>query len=465
VHTKIRVTELRRGMFVAELDRPWEESPFLLQGFRVDSEDDIAQLQACCEHVYIDPARSEGLPMAFGRSVSARPVVETTRATVERAARREPALDRAPLDDALDGAPAGPAEACITRIRGNPGAGRVHASRSPRELHALLDLPGEFVEYRDLKPVEEEMPTAREVQSELKAAVERSLERLRNHEALEVGEIDSATGALVESMVRNADASYLLLQLREKDPSAYFHSIDAAVLAVLFGRHMGLSPAQLKTLAMGVQLLDVGKIRLPRALLSKKGALSSDEVRLLKRHVALSLQILRESGVTDMEILAIVADHHERMDGSGYPRGKKGNEIPVFARIAAIIDFYDAVTHPRPYRRALRSSQAVNALYERRGSHFQRELVEEFIQCLGVYPTGTLVLLSTGEVGIVIAQNRIRRLRPKVLVVRDADKRPVEVPFPRDLEVELVDGEGRRLFIQTALDPGAYDISPEDFYL
>ena len=113
----------------------------------------------------------------------------------------------------------------------------------------------------------------------------------------------------------------------------------------------------------------------------------------------------------------MVASHHERFDGSGYPKGLKGGEIPLLGRIAAIIDFYDAVTSDRPFAEAMSPHAAIKYLYTFRNTHYQDELIEQFIQTIGTYPVGTLVELNTGEVAIVIEQNQVRRLLPKVVVV------------------------------------------------
>jgi len=237
------------------------------------------------------------------------------------------------------------------------------------------------------------------------------------------------------------------------------------VLAIMFGRHLGLTEAELNKLALGVLLLDIGKLKLPSALLDKKGKLLLPEIRVLRKHADFSVKMLQETPGIDPEVLSVVAYHHERVDGRGYPHGMKGQEIPVYARIAAIVDFYDAYTHLRPYRPAHTSSQAINALYNGSGSQFQPELVEEFIQCLGVYPTGSLVLLSSGEVGIVIEQNPLRRLRPQVLLVRDSEKNEIDLPYNCDLELELFDKNGKKLFIESSLKPGDYGVSADDFYL
>ena len=439
--TKISVDELRTGMFVTELDRPWHESPFLLQGFQIESDDELRQLQECCRHVFIDPGRGKHVISSFDTEASARGD-----------------------DDGVD-------HLVIQRdVEDSEWKSKAEKERekhlsSARKAHDALGLPNAFVEYEVTAPVEQELEVAREVHAELETSLDSALVSYTENSELNVEEVKTSTTHLVESMIRNPDASFLLSRLKSQDTYSYSHSVDASVLAIMFGRYLGLTEGELNKLALGVLLLDVGKLKLPPALLDKVGKLHHVEVRMLKQHVDHSIEVLSETRGIDPEVLSIVAYHHERVDGKGYPKGMKGTEIPVYARIAAIVDFYDAYTHPRPYRPAHSTAQAINALYNGSGTRFQPELVEEFIQCLGVYPTGSLVLLSSGEVGIVIEQNPLRRLRPTVLIVRDADKREVEMPYNCDLSIELVDKKGKKLFIESALQPGAYGVSADDFYL
>ena len=437
---KVEVSALTKGMFVTELDRPWHESPFLLQGFLLESDDDVAKMRDCCEFVYIDPGRGKHTLSTHSASLPADEDSGVDHLIMQRDIQHE----------------AWKPDAIVEREK---------LVASAKKAHDSLGLPNDFVEYETTAPVEEELQVAREVHEELETSVTQALKGLSSSQELNVEEVKGSTNHLVKSMIRNPDASFLLSRLKDKDEYSYSHSIDASVLAIMFGRHLGLTEAELNKLALGVLLLDIGKLKLPSALLDKKGKLLLPEIRVLRKHADFSVKMLQETPGIDPEVLSVVAYHHERVDGRGYPHGMKGQEIPVYARIAAIVDFYDAYTHLRPYRPAHTSSQAINALYNGSGSQFQPELVEEFIQCLGVYPTGSLVLLSSGEVGIVIEQNPLRRLRPQVLLVRDSEKNEIDLPYNCDLELELFDKNGKKLFIESSLKPGDYGVSADDFYL
>jgi hypothetical protein len=160
----------------------------------------------------------------------------------------------------------------------------------------------------------------------------------------------------------------------------------------------------------------------------------------------------------------MIRHHHERFNGSGYPNGLKGKEIPIFSRMASIVDTYDAIINDRPYARAISPHEAIRELYDLRDIAFQAELVEAFIQAIGVYPIGTLVELSTGQVGVVISQNKIRHLKPKVMLILDQDKIAYKISPIIDLLHESTDKNGNPIIISNVLEPNSYGIKPEEIY-
>jgi len=215
---------------------------------------------------------------------------------------------------------------------------------------------------------------------------------------------------------------------------------------------------------VGTLLCDIGKLKLSHDLLEKTEKLTEEEFNLLKSHVDLSLTELSNSVGVTQEVIDIVASHHERFNGQGYPNGLSGNEIPIMARIAAIADSYDAMTSQRPYCEAKSPVIAVKELYELRGDEYQPELIEEFIQAVGLYPAGTLVELSSGEVAVVVSENKMRRLRPKILKLLDGNKKPISNSAIINLMDTTVDDEGNSIEIIQSLEPGSYGINPEDIY-
>ena len=197
---------------------------------------------------------------------------------------------------------------------------------------------------------------------------------------------------------------------------------------VAFGRFLQFDKKRLEVLGLAGMLLDVGKTKLPDALLKKKDMLTREEYELAKTHVMYSVELVRAAGGLPRGVDDIVAQHHERQDGSGYPNGLKNGEISMDGAIAGLVDSFSALTSARPYAAQASASNVLSLLHKLRGKLYHEALVEQFIQCIGIYPVGSAVMLNTGEVAIVIAQNLVRRLQPRVMVILDRDLKPIHQP-------------------------------------
>ena len=266
-------------------------------------------------------------------------------------------------------------------------------------------------------------------------------------------------------MIDNPDALLWVGRLREEDVNTYNHGVKVALYLIALGRQLGFPKKELSNLGMIGMLADVGKIKLPRALLDKPGMLAPSEYSLIKEHVRLGLDALREAGTLPPEVELGIAQHHERLDGSGYPKGLKGNDISVYGRMAAISDSFAALITPRAYANPLPAQDALMNLYEWAGTSFHGPLVEQFVQAVGVFPVGSLVELSSGEVAIVVAHNRVRRLEPRVLVLTWPDKSPLATPTERDLLMQGKASGAERLRIMRGLASGAYGLKLRDYYM
>lgn len=403
---KIAAHQVAKGMYVSNLDRPWTETPFPFQGFLVAKESEPRGLQKHCVHVFIDVEKGIAPPSSdLGKA--------------------------APLAANIPPAP----------------------------------LPKPAVKYDNETSVEDALQIATEVRDAVSEKVVEFMEDLRSGKAPNLATVKQAIGRMEQSILRNPDAFMWLRQLRKKDSYSYTHCIDCSALAVAFGRQLGLPADQIHELAIGALLFDIGKTKVPQKLLEKAGKLSEEEFSTIKMHVEFGLGIIdADNGITP-NTRAMIATHHERFDGSGYPKKLKGGEIPLLGRIAAIVDFYDAVTSDRPYSPAMSPHDAIKLLYTFRNTHYQDELIEQFIQTIGAYPVGTLVELSTGEVAIVIEQNQVHRLLPKVIVLLDANKIPIGNPLTQDLMLAANEGPDNIVTIAKSLEPGSHGIEPEDFYL
>jgi HD-GYP domain-containing protein (c-di-GMP phosphodiesterase class II) len=422
---ELSTSELAVGMYIAELDRPWLETPFLFQGFYIQSEKEIDELRQYCQKVYVDVGRCDDTALhnatAIQRSIGG---------LHERAADRKarPARARKNLRDRADSA------------------------KEEDPMMGTLDL-------------REEIFAAKATHKNTIDAISDIFAAVRNGTGVDLQAAKAAIEPMVESIVKNEDALSWLVRMKKKDNYIHDHSIASCVWSMIFGKHLGLKHPDLQVLGLGALLMDVGKTRIPTEILVKTTALNVKESLLMQKHVAFGREIIRRVEGVDVRVIQIIEAHHERYNGTGYPNGLKANEIPVFARIASIVDAYDAMTTYRPYAQAISTNAAMQKLSHLAGLEFQAEMVEQFIQAVGIFPVGTLVELSTGEVGVVIGQNRMRRLRPKIMVLTDPVKTPLQTFKTIDLRVHLVDGAGESLYIEQGLPPGAHGLNPSEYYL
>jgi HD-GYP domain-containing protein (c-di-GMP phosphodiesterase class II) len=310
-----------------------------------------------------------------------------------------------------------------------------------------------------------ELGRAEEAHQDLQSGIQDVMQDVRNGGRLDAAKLATGVDTMIDSITRNPSAMAWVMEMRRKGEYLYQHALACSVWAATFGRHLGLERPELRDLSMAALLCDVGKVRLNQRVLEKPGHLTDDELQHVRSHVAESERIVSSTaGLSDM-VRSAVASHHERHDGSGYPRRLVGTAIPMAARIAGIVDSYDAMTSARPYAPARSPHQAVMELYEARDRLFQAELVEQFIRVCGVYPTGSLVELTDGSVGVVTAVNSLRRLRPCVLLLLDVDKQPLAEFRNLDLSATLVDARGEPLGIHGSLPHGAYGIDRSMLFL
>ncbi|MBL8460596.1 MAG: HD-GYP domain-containing protein [Zoogloea sp.] len=508
----VAVQDLCGGMFVSELDRPWLESPFMLQGFLIEDEATLAQIRQLCRFVYVDRARSIGsawraAPVAPEAAGADRTPSDLGTFVVKPELRRQP-LDFFALLKSLRGlkgnagtptvgesgatepwlriypdmpaarkpgvAEPGPerrgtasstAQPLVTTYN-NPASASSSAQRTGDEaVKGSSGLPSgmRFVEQTTsldaeivaaLPLVTRAQTLLAEIARDVQSNLNPDLERLRG-----------VVSEMVLSVIRNPDALLWLLRLKRTDQYSYDHSLDVAAHVMIFGRALGLGEDSITTLGMAGLLQDIGKLRLPPRLLHKIGALSPREYEIFKTHVDFSLQILSVCPHATPPMLEIIARHHERCDGSGYPAGLKGDDVGLMAEIAGVCDVYCAMTRERPYGAAVSSQNALDSVRGLRGKRFSVSIVDQFVQCIGLYPVGTLVELNSGEVAVVVSQNRIRRLKPRVMILLGPDKKPNAYPQTLDLLYDPSCATGEPYEIVRALPPGAFGVEPSAYYL
>ncbi|MGH1441533.1 MAG: HD-GYP domain-containing protein [Cellvibrionaceae bacterium] len=419
---KIDVGEVIIGMFVSGLDRPWTQTPFPIQGFYIRDLDEVKQLKAQCNHVYIDVVK--GVPPAKANLRVMDPVERKKKRVIEPPSRKN--------------TPVAP-------IKVNPNA------------------------YTDYEPLDKEVKKARQLHQKVFGAVSEVMSQIDSGNLVSVQETKRAASDMVDSVLRNPDAFTWLSRIRDVDEYTYGHAVRSAVWAILFGRHIGLAKGELDTLALGVLLKDVGKTHIRKTLLMNNDR-STREQAEYQTFIEKGVEILRQLPGVEPRVIAVVKTHCERIDGSGFPQHLQGDKIPLLGKIAGIVTFYDQITNPRGAIDPVAPSRAVSRLYEVRGVEFQEDLVVEFIRGIGLYPTGTLVELTTGEVGVVVEQNFERRLKPKVMVLLDSFKQPLHKHQLLDLAEDdrrkqsLVDAgkkhisEVEKIEIAQDLEPGSHGV-------
>ncbi|WP_276205927.1 HD-GYP domain-containing protein [Halioglobus japonicus] len=380
---------LQPGMFVAELDRPWLETPFSLQGFVIQNTSEVLYVSKYVDHVYVD-AEYKGRPVFLNLTL-------------------EPTADQ--------------------------GKKRLE--------------------------IKEDIAHARICFDNAANTLDKVYDSLRSGRNGDFEAVQESITPLIESVFNNKEAVAALLRLRESDDYRYHHGISMAVWAAILGRQIGLHQDELETLALGCAMCDVGMTQLPGDLLSQPQALTDQQLRIIRAHPKMGAELVAQNKNVNIEVLAIIENHHERADGSGYPRGMDGTSIPVLARIAGLVDAYDAMITPRPYAPARTSHEAIQELMDGKGTLFQESLVEQFIQAIGLFPTGTLVELNSGEVGIVTRQNETRRLKPEIIIVLDEQQQERD---PCIVDLSMQDSSNER-WIARELLPGSYGVDSEEYFI
>lgn len=427
---KVDVSDLRPGMYVCRLDRPWLESPFPFQGFQLNDWSQVHEVQAACEYVFIEIAKSD--------------------------LSKEPAHESGSVGKRRNGV-----EATLQNRRLAPGRTRedgVQRSAWEEKIWTEAGRSPQAVRPPSIS-VTEEMRAAQPLIRQTRLLVAQQIKDARNGRSLDTPAARECVEQITESILRNPDALGYLSSLKKRDEYTYLHSLSVCILSVSFGRALGLPREALLELGLGAFLHDIGKMRIPDKLLNKPGRLAPVEFKLMRRHPEFGVEIVGGSERIPESSRNVIYSHHERLDGSGYTQGLGGGLINPLTHIVSVCDTYDAIISHRPYKRARSPLDATAELYRSRGRFFDAGLVHKFIGFVGVYPVGSLVELSTGEVGMVIATNE-QRLRPKLLLLLDEDHQRLSTPHQVDLAHQFQTSDGRHLDVIRSLESGAHGLDP-----
>ncbi|ATC85648.1 HD-GYP domain-containing protein [Pseudoalteromonas sp. NZS127_1] len=305
---------------------------------------------------------------------------------------------------------------------------------------------------------EQEMGKAKKLYDEAKTLQIKAFKDIKAGRDIDIAPFKELASGFMDSVFRNQDALACLTQMRQKDAYLLEHSINVSILMGIFAKHLGIEKNIIVELTTGALLHDIGKIKIPDEILNKPGRFTDDEFKIMKMHSLFSKEILEESGLTGIAV-DIAGMHHERLDGKGYPFGKKGDEISQYVRMASIVDVYDALTAERVYKAGMEPIKAFKILKDGCPDSFDPVLLNKFIQCIGIHPVGTLVRLSSQKVGLVTESNPSTPLKPIVKTFYSAK-------HSRYTEIKDIDLSNKKTLdtLESAVKPKEYNIDLERFY-
>jgi HD-GYP domain-containing protein (c-di-GMP phosphodiesterase class II) len=377
---KIPTQYLRVGMHVHEVCGSWMDHPFWRGSFKVTDEEQIRQLGAIRD-VVIDTDKGRDVDMTMVGDIEM------------------PASDFSDLpeslDDATDGAAHGGTVMRTSLRQELARAGRVLA-KSRESMNSLF-------------------------------------QDARMGKALDTEHCLPLVNEIADSVERNPGALVSLARLKTSDDYTFMHSVAVCALMVSLSRHLGLDEAAAREAGMAGLVHDMGKALMPTEVLNKPGALTQEEFAIMKSHPEAGHRLLKEGGGVGPVALDVCLHHHEKVNGRGYPKGLKGDEISLFAKMGAVCDVYDAITSNRPYKAGWDPADSLTkmAAWTKEG-HFDERVFQAFVKSMGIYPTGSLVKLQSGRLAVVVEQGKGSLLSP---IVRVFFSTKSNQPIP----VELID--------------------------
>ncbi|MGZ8951697.1 MAG: HD-GYP domain-containing protein [Methylobacter sp.] len=384
---KISIQQLKPGMFIHDINCVWMEHPFLVGALKIKNDKTIEKIAGLgVREVYIDTLK--------GLDVIDAPTETEVNAEIE---------------------------------------------------HKMLAMVQQVKPITTTSTLSEELKRSRKVYSEANKIISNIMHDVRIGKQIEVERIDPVVEKMANSILRNKDALLSLCRIKNKDDYTFLHSVSVGALLISFSHALDFKHDVIKQLGVGGMLHDIGKTKVPNEILNKPGALTEEEFVIMKSHVVHGCSILRKSPGIAQVSFDVASQHHERFDGSGYPLGLKNSEMSVYGQMAAIVDVYDAITADRCYHKGMEPTVAIRKMFEWSKFHFNPKLLRTFIRIVGIYPVGTLVMLESGKIGVVIEQSETDMTRPLVRIIFDAKKNYFIAPKDIDLAKPLGQGGGDRI--------------------
>jgi len=400
---KISIQQLKPGMFIHDINCVWMEHPFLVGALKIKNDKTIKKIADLgVREVYIDTLK--------GLDVIDAPTEAEVNAEIE---------------------------------------------------HKMLAMVQQTKPITTTSTLSEELERSRKVYSEANKIISNIMHDVRIGKQIEVERIDPVVEKMANSILRNKDALLSLCRIKNKDDYTFLHSVSVGALLISFAHALDFKRDEIKQLGIGGMLHDIGKTKVPNEILNKPGALTEEEFVIMKSHVVHGCSILRKSPGIAQVSFDVASQHHERFDGSGYPLGLKNSEMSVYGQMAAIVDVYDAITADRCYHKGMEPTVAVRKMFEWSKFHFNPKLLRTFIRTVGIYPVGTLVMLESGKIGIVIEQCEMDMTRPLVRTIFDAKKNYFISPNDIDLSKPLGQGGGDKIINYES--PAKWNIDPSKY--
>ncbi|MGZ8241713.1 MAG: HD-GYP domain-containing protein [Methylobacter sp.] len=395
---KIDVKDLKVGMYVSKLDKPWLETSFLFQGFELKNQADINAVKRQCKYVFIDVAKQNKSLARISRKIS---------------------FNKEWLD-----------------------------KRAPP---------------KPLSTFEKEVERAGYVYQETSDLVRSFMQEVHLGNSINVEIAKKAVAACVDSILHAPDALLWMTQLKNRDLYTSQHSMNVCILAIALGRQINLPEKELNNVGLCGMMHDMGKMRVPLEILNKPGKLDPHELKIMQSHPQLGWKLLMSSRGMYGGAIDVAYSHHEKLDGTGYPRKLTAEQITPYTRIVAIADMYDAITSDRVYQQGRAHLEAINIMTKLCGAHLDSGLTYKFIECLGIYPPGSIVEMDNGEIAIVVEVNQKQKIKPKIILLLDEDKKPRPERMI-DLSKMDLDASGHSYRIRKIVRAEEYGIDLNKYY-